>query len=623
MKHVFTTVAAAAVLVASAPALATIAPAAPPGQLSPPTLTSPESSPEAAPGIVPDTSPGTGAERRPDIPLADAPPVPWDECAFADGAFSPELKCAMYTVPLDHANPEDGTTRLAMALRPADDPERRKGTLFVNPGGPGSSGFIYVTRGVADAFLDPEVLASYDIVGFDPRGIVGSTPLRCFDGTEDPELFSVPEVWPDSGSDRLDRKQTGDRLARQCDRKGGEIADHMSTTAVADDLDILRRAVGDTELNLIGYSYGSYLGAVYANRYPDTVGAMVLDGALDPVTWATGRNDEGDRIPLSARIGSDASAQATLNEFFRLCEEAGPDGCAFAPNTEQRFTALLTELEERPLLLATFFPENDQTVVSNTLGLMYDSFGWEFLAGNLAALEALAANRDNGTVRLSPQQRAGYGREVLDNWYYGNEGFYGVTCSDATNPEQFQRWDIAARDSVGVFGPLWNYSDSYCASWRGEDVDRYIGPFNAETSSTILIASTRYDPATPYDGALALHEELPNSALLTVEGWGHTTPLLSVCADDIVTQYLLTKEVPAEEMTCEQDFAPFATPVFASQDAGAVVVDAEELSESLAGDTAAEETADALETQGRSEQAERVRARSLLTEQLTVPGLRG
>ena len=218
--------------------------------------------------------------------------------------------------------------------------------MFLNPGGPGGSGVDYTVFAGPDLYT-PEVRARFDLVGFDPRGIARSTALRCFGSPRqwDP---AFPEVAFPLTSGELDAWITADRyLVDACDRRGGSIIDHMATADVARDMDRLRAAVGDDQLTYAGVSYGSYLGVTYANLFPNRVRAVVVDGVLDPIAWSTGRGNEAATLPFSTRLQSDVGAQATLNEFFRLCD-AGGANCAFSGDAATRYAALASRAAREP-----------------------------------------------------------------------------------------------------------------------------------------------------------------------------------------------------------------------------------------------------------------------------------
>ena len=245
-------------------------------------------------------------------------------------------------------DPEDDTIGIAMVRLPASDPARRLGSLFVNPGGPGGSGVDFVLQAGPFLYTD-EVRSSYDLIGFDPRGINRSRPLLCFRSFDEALSMFWPFAFPFEPGEEEIAEQLDRDLATACAERGGAIDDHMATADVARDLDLLRRKVGDRRLNFVGYSYGSFLGVTYASLFPDRVGRVVVDGVLDPIAWTTGRGDEAATQPFSTRLRSDAGAQATLDEFFRLCDEAGTDGCAFAGDSAARFAALADLLKQGPI----------------------------------------------------------------------------------------------------------------------------------------------------------------------------------------------------------------------------------------------------------------------------------
>jgi pimeloyl-ACP methyl ester carboxylesterase len=348
-----------------------------------------------------------------------------------------------------------------------------------------------------------------------------------------------------------------------CDQRGGRILDHMSTAGVARDLDRLRAAVGDQQLSYVGYSYGSYLGATYANLFPGRVRALVVDGVLDPVAWSTG--DPGDHDwPFSTRLRSHVGAQDTLEEFFRLCDEAAAD-CPFASpeGAAARYQALRQTLATDPVVFDDGFAYTDRILVADTLGNLYGSAGWWYFADWLATLEGMAAAPGQAPAQAYQSQRrsVGSGRGGFPH-YPGVEAFGGVACADSDNPDDLTHWAAAADDTRtgSLFGPLWTWVSSICSAWPGSQDDRYTGPWTESTANPVLVVNTRFDPATPLHGADRLAGLLPNSAQLTVEGWGHTAAFLSADADQAVSAYLLEGTLPAPGATYAQDFNPFTPP---------------------------------------------------------------
>ena len=483
-----------------------------------------------------------------------------------------QFQCATVRVPLDYDRPRSGTIALALARLPATDPARRIGSLFLNPGGPGGSGVDFLFDAGPFLYTD-EVRARFDLVGFDPRGIIRSTPLRCFNSPEEWEPYFTPFAFP------LTREEeqawiAGDRyLLRACDRKAGRIIDHMSTANAARDLDVLRAALGDRRLSYAGVSYGSYLGVTYANLFPGRVRALVVDGVLDPIAWSTGRGAEARRLPFSTRLHSDAGAQATLNEFFRLCD-AGGEACAFSGDSADRFAALAQRLREEPVEIVlpdgTTFLLDYSNLISATLGALYDSLSWTDFALLLADVEAQVSPARLGARLQRLYQRArpaytptrGMREHITTDYENFVEGFPGVACSDSDNPDDYAAWSIAgarADARFGYFGRIWTWATSLCAEWRGFDHDRYMGPFTRTTANPILVVGNRFDPATRYEGAQIVDRLMPRSRLLTVHGWGHTSLFLSQCADAAIARYLIQQATPPPGATCQQDAVPFAS----------------------------------------------------------------
>jgi pimeloyl-ACP methyl ester carboxylesterase len=489
-------------------------------------------------------------------------PVSWTPCR--DG-----FQCASVQVPLDYDRPAGTTISLSLIRLPAGSPERRIGSLFINPGGPGGSG-VDVVRGIAQ-FLPLELRGRFDIVGFDPRGIIRSTPLRCFDTFDQALSVLPPFAFPVTPSEENVQRATDRALAEACAQRGGPILSHMSTADVARDMDYLRQALGDRKLNYLGYSYGSFLGQTYANLFPRRVRALVIDGVLDPVAWTTGRGDADRTVPFSTRLRSDQGAQATLGEFFRLCDAAGAD-CAFSGQARQRYAALAQRLRQHPIQVqdpsgATFtFTYAD--LVASTLGALYASFIWPDLALFLADIESQATAPTLG--RALAKLRAGLGLAAPWQEPYPNyvEGGPGVFCSDSVNPDSFAAWQRAADDSeqrFGYFGRPWTWVSSVCLPWSDRaGQDRYLGPWTARTSSPVLVVGNYFDPATRYQGAVTASRLLPNSRLLSYAGWGHTAFLTgNFCIDNHVTRYLVTTRTPAAGTVCQPQGSPFG-PIQAS-----------------------------------------------------------
>jgi pimeloyl-ACP methyl ester carboxylesterase len=488
--------------------------------------------------------------------------VSWSPCYRDFGPF----ECGTVQVPLDHDEPGGASISIALVRLPATDPARRIGSLFLNPGGPGGSGVDFAVFAAQILFSD-EVRARFDIVGFDPRGIGRSTALRCFGSSRQWAPYFTPYAFPSTPEEEAAWEAADRYLDAACDQRGKRIIDHMSTADVARDLDLLREAVGDEQLTYVGFSYGSYLGVTYANLFPERVRSVVVDGVLDPIAWSTGVPGDGPGEPVSTRIHSAGGAQATLQEFFRLCD-AGGSNCAFGSGAANRFAALAQRLKSDPVQIiqpdGSSFQLNYSTFIGVALGAMYDSFSWPSFAEFLSAIESAAPASTLG-ARLDALWRS-LGlitKRGFPEYVNFPEGFPGVLCADSDNPHAYAAWSAASAAEearFGYFGPLWTWASSPCAAWPGGQEDRYLGPFDRNTAHPVLVMNTLYDPATRYQGAVTVAGLLPNSRLVTVAGWGHTTPFLSHAADDVVSRYLLDGTVPPAGTTFAQDFVPFSSP---------------------------------------------------------------
>jgi pimeloyl-ACP methyl ester carboxylesterase len=466
-------------------------------------------------------------------------------------------------VPLDYSNPNGAKISIAVVRLPASDSANKIGSIFFNPGGPGGSGVEFLLFAGPFLYTD-EVRARFDLVGFDPRGIARSAPLRCFGNPRQWAPYFTPFAFPIT-LEEADIWEAADRyLDEACAQRGTKIIDHMSTANTARDLDMLRQAVGDEMLTYAGYSYGTFLGVTYANLFPDKVRSLVVDGVLDPIAWTTGQAGEGDAIPFSTRLRSDKGAMDTLNEFFRLCDE-NPTTCAFSGGAADRYAALAASLRAAPIQIELpdgfifFFTYQD--LISNSLGAMYNSFSWPDFALFLADIESLASPTQLGARLYAIWDDLGFiNKRGFPHYPNFIEGFPGVACADSDNPDNYDAWwDNAqqAEADFGYFGPLWTYVSSICAAWPGEQNGRYTGPFTADTANPVLVVGNYFDPATRYEGAQIVSNLLPNSRLLSLNGWGHVSLFLSQCADEAVADYLLDGTLPAEGTVCHQDLTPF------------------------------------------------------------------
>lgn len=494
------------------------------------------------------------------------PSIDWQSC----GEEFPEAECAMVEVPLDYDRPHDQQIEIALARVPASNPREKIGSLFVNPGGPGGSGVNMVLFGWGEYLMDATD-GQFDVVGFDPRGIGESNPIRCFDSQEESDtFFDGYPLFPYEEEQKWPFFERANEYAEVCLDRDSDITHHMSTADVARDLDVLRRAVGDRQLTYLGFSYGSHIGNTYANLFPGNIRAMVIDGVINPILWTSGLQIVADRT----------ATQKVADEFTRLCDEAGPEYCAATgPEGGQViWEALTAALRDEPFV----FPDGSvyayDNLISDSIGVMYSPEIWGGPEGAAAFMGALAdavLNHDAVAaelareVRLSLRNHSEAGHPTRYDYDNGLDASFGNMCGDIQFPFHYPGYyamgEFAARGSI--YGPAWWWDNSTCASWPTAD-DRHIGPWKTRTSNPVLVVGNFFDPATDYAGAVASSRLLENSRLLSYAGWGHCAIGRSECVDNYVVQYLLDGSLPEEGTVCPANPNPFLPDMVSRLDGG-------------------------------------------------------
>jgi pimeloyl-ACP methyl ester carboxylesterase len=485
------------------------------------------------------------------------PRIEWTDCG--DG-----LQCGTAQVPLDYDRPDGHQISLALARVPATDPTHRLGSVFVNNGGPGNSVLDFV-RTDARGVLPADVQARFDIVGFDPRGVGRSTPIRCFaDDSEQQEFFGALPPFPVTPDEIAQVASASKDLGRLCRQRNGDLLDHVSTANVARDMDLLRRAVGDSKLTFAGYSYGGLVGMTYAKLFPGKVRALLLDGAPDPVAWATGT--KGDQRPFSVRVDSARATSDTLGFFLDECQ-ARPSGCAFASeDTRGKFDTLMARLLQSPITVdlppGPLGPGGPATVtyafvVDGLRGALQFPPIWSDLAklyqATFAASEAPAPLMSD-----APKALVAAGDDDYDN---SHEALLSVACSETDNPRAASRWtqEAAAADRVNPYvGADWTWLSLPCATWPGHDSDRATGPFGVTTANPVLFVNALFDAASPYERSVQVAKTFPRARLLTVTGAAHPASFIpNGCVANTVGRYLVDKELPPKGAVCQSEFVPF------------------------------------------------------------------
>ena len=491
----------------------------------------------------------------------------WGDCP-ASVATAP-FQCATARIPLDYEAPGGQQIELSLIRLPAAVPSERIGSLFVNFGGPGGAGVsILPTR--ATTVFSAAIRDHFDLVSWDARGTGMSTAVRCFATQQDDSSYfaSVP-YFPYPASNDASFWSLNAQLGQNCEQRAGTLLPHMSSQDTARDLDLLRQDVGDAKLNYLGFSYGTVIGAIYANLFPGRVRAMVLDGSLDFAGNATG-DFPGDarKYPVDVRNGVDVAGQDVLGRFLTLCAKAGSANCAFAAGGDlpAKWQTLLTRSQASPVHYAggTYFYS---TIAAITYYNLYKPIAdWPALGTLLQGLYAASSGTAPAVTPAIRHQIAQAVADAQEQYPVNNtnEGYYISQCADIEAPTQEAVYDNLAQTEdakVPGFGRLATYDMTPCGTWPALHTDAYDGPWN-RSWSTILVVNSLHDPATPYPGAVIGAHELGNARLLTVNGDGHTSEYSepSACRDAAKDAYLVSLRLPRQGAVCQVDQLPWGLP---------------------------------------------------------------
>ncbi|MFB7368498.1 alpha/beta hydrolase [Streptomyces sp. NPDC056222] len=500
------------------------------------------------------TGQGLAAADGSSTPTVPTPELRWKACT----ASSP-FDCATVKVPLDYDDPGGRSIELAVVRRKATRSDQRIGTLFFNPGGPGGPGSVQMPENYES--FPREVRERFDIVSWDPRGIGNSTAVNCFASPEEAAEWNASKAagFPVGAKERAAFAAAYEELGRRCAQRDPELLRHVSTADTARDLEQLRRAVGDQQLTYYGISYGTYLGATYANLFPDRVRAMVLDANWDPRAWTNNASDEPARTTSFQRLGSGRSAAQTVNRFLTLCGSATTARCAFSAGspeaTRDKYEQLLQRLRKEPVGTWTYAG----TVADVVSSLYVVQPRATQLAGRL---QDLWQGRVPEPSPLPPPP------PVPDpNPYLGEEQATAVLCGDSPNPRDpgtYHTLAEAAATTAGDTGRYWIWASAGCAAWPAVAANSYRGPWNTPTANPILVIGNTDDPSTPLSAAKALTKELADARLLTHDAIGHTALFNpSSCVNARTSRYLIDGSLPPTGTTCRQDVLPFSAPQLA------------------------------------------------------------
>jgi pimeloyl-ACP methyl ester carboxylesterase len=493
-------------------------------------------------------------------------PVEWGTCSAATlaGVAAGDVKlysCATYRVPIDHDNSALGTIDIALMKRSALTPDKKIGSLFLNPGGPGGSGLTMAIA--AGGIFQAKVLERFDSIGFDPRGVGASNPLRCFTTQEDAdEVFNAQVSVPLTRAEISGTLASYQDYGQFCKKNAGSLLKHMSTKDVVRDLDVLRAAVGDQKLSYVGFSYGTLIGSTYAAMFPNQSRAIVIDGNVDPAL----RTSDGLQYDRERARGFEIA----LDGFLRRCKVAVAK-CAFSSGQpREKFDELRTYLRQQPIKLPDGTTFDITAFTGAVAGALYSASAFPGLAEDLQALydnihPPAARAQSPQAVGLKTLRSAGNGRiDAGDSPYTGDDSYLGVNCSDKKfthNQEQLPAIAAKWEQESPTFGRYQAFSDSAgCPVWPNKNPDVYRGPWRVSTENPVVVIGNYYDPATRYLFAQRMARELGNSRLISVDAFGHCILGDSAGADKATADYLVDLKAPGQGQVYTPNVQPFAEP---------------------------------------------------------------
>ena len=462
-------------------------------------------------------------QSRPEIPtnLAAyyAQQLQWQSCYE-------NYQCADLLVPIDYTELKTGTFKISVLKYPTTS-EKKLGSLIVNPGGPGGSGVDYAYA--AEYLFSPAILDAYDIVGFDPRGVSRSEPIVCL---SDKELDAnyASDSKPDNEQEFAQILIESKNFIQQCEEKN-KLLTSFSTANAARDMDILREAVGDKQLNYMGKSYGTFLGTLYAQFFPDKVGHMVLDGAVDPTI-------SNFQQGLTQAVAFDKAFAVFAADCNTRSNCPLPKDKSVAVDEMKK---ILNQLGKKPNKRLS-----GSLVLLGTAAALYDSAtGWPKLR---TAIKAVKQGKAEKFLELADE----YTGRTEDGNYSANEFDSGaiIDCLDFTDARSVEQMKEDAKvfaEQAPLFGPYLAYGGLVC-QYFGTPQATEVVP--TKTANPIVIIGTTGDPATPYQWAQGLHQILTNSVLISLTGEGHTGQGQgNKCVDEQVDAFYLESKTPLR-VTC-------------------------------------------------------------------------
>ncbi|HUC05905.1 MAG TPA: alpha/beta hydrolase [Acidimicrobiales bacterium] len=448
-------------------------------------------------------------------------PITWSPCMG-------DLQCGTLTVPLDYADPSGPTIGIALARHPAEDPSARIGSLVINPGGPGVSGIDDFDNELS--VLTPGLLDDFDIVTFDPRGVERSDPMSCGEGAN-AAPGPVPDPVPQTAAAQTTFIAGLRAYAAACEKASGALLPNIGTVDVAQDLERLRIALGDSALTYMGQSYGTLIGETYAAMYPTHVRAMVLDSPIDPAL-------SFDQMT----VGQAKGFEGELDAFFTWC--AGTSACPWHTTSDPTaaLEAQMAQSRTDPAPAGSGRSAGPGELFDALLDGLYATTEWPELG------DALAADADgNGSPVVAMSNH--YNQDGSTN---GSDVAVAVDCADHPAMKNLSAYSYLAalyKAVAPIFGPPLAWGEAACAVWPSPPT-RTPGPVAAPGAPPILVVGTTNDPATPYAWAVSVAHELQKGVLLTRDGNDHVSYFYSACVRSYVQSYFVSLTPPPSGTVC-------------------------------------------------------------------------
>ena len=465
-----------------------------------------------------------GTTAMPELPPAT---IDWEPVEGWD-----DIEQGRLEVPIDYQNPDAGSFQLYVVRNPANDPDKRIGSLLVNPGGPGFPGSPWALN--AEANYGEDLLDHFDIIGWDPRGTGDSDPyIDCVDDYD--RYFGAPDVTPDDDTEHQQLVDLAKEFEDACAEKNAAILQFVGTNSSARDMDRLRQALGEETISYFGFSYGSELGATWATLFPDTVRAAVFDGAADPTA---------DLHEKAAQ--QFAGFESVLTTFLAQC--SADSSCAFHSdgNAEAAYDALMVDLDANPIPTEPGRPDANRAIgLYASLQAMYSTSYWESFE------EALASAQDGDGSGLLYLFDEYYVRTPEGSWGNELEAFQSIDCMDSAERPTVEEDDAFAAELSAIAPRLVpaGLAGSYQCTFFPPSLDPRLDITGAGAGE-LLVVGTTGDPATPLASARVMADTLEDGVLLVVEGDEHTGYGVNDCSRETIESYLVDLEVPADESEC-------------------------------------------------------------------------